>query len=151
MVSGFGDAAVELAARIGDGYWGHSPDAAPVERYRSAGGTAPRYAQINVCWATSEADARKTAHRQWPNAGIKGQLAQDLPTFTHFEQAAEMVTEDDVAGSVACGPDLEPFVESTKRCVDAGYDHVYFHQIGPDQEGFLRFWSDELASALKAL
>jgi len=28
--------------------------------------------------------------------------------------------------------------------VEAGYDHVYFHQIGPDQEGFFRFAEREL-------
>ena len=26
----------------------------------------------------------------------------------------------------------------------AGYDHVYLHQVGPDQEGFLRFAEREL-------
>jgi hypothetical protein len=33
--------------------------------------------------------------------------------------------------------------------IDAGYDHVYLHQIGPDQEGFLRFAERELMPALK--
>ncbi len=32
--------------------------------------------------------------------------------------------------------------------VDAGIDHVYFHQIGPDQEGFCSFWEDELRPVL---
>lgn len=27
----------------------------------------------------------------------------------------------------------------------AGVDHVYFHQIGADQEAFLQVWKDELA------
>jgi hypothetical protein len=27
---------------------------------------------------------------------------------------------------------------------DAGYDHVYVHQVGPDQEGFLDFYSREI-------
>ncbi len=151
VISGFGDAAIDLAAREGDGYWGHAPDPDPIARYRDAGGTGPRFAQINVCWAPSEAEARRTVHERWPNGGIEGQLAQDLPTPTHFEQAAKMVTEEAAAGSVSCGPDVGPYVESTREFLDAGYDHVYFHQIGPDQAGFLRFWSDELASALKTL
>ena len=33
IVSGFGDASIDLAARIGDGYWGHG-DPASVRRYR---------------------------------------------------------------------------------------------------------------------
>ena len=31
--------------------------------------------------------------------------------------------------------------------VDAGYDHVYVHQIGPDQEGFLKFYEREVLPA----
>jgi hypothetical protein len=39
-------------------------------------------------------------------------------------------------------------LESVKRFTEAGYDHLYFHQIGPDHEGFLRFFRDELAPSL---
>ena len=35
--------------------------------------------------------------------------------------------------------------------MEAGVDHVYFHQIGDDQEGFCRFWEKELAPALADL
>jgi coenzyme F420-dependent glucose-6-phosphate dehydrogenase len=28
--------------------------------------------------------------------------------------------------------------------LDAGYDHVYVHQIGEDQEGFFRFYREEV-------
>jgi G6PDH family F420-dependent oxidoreductase len=148
VVSGFGPASVELAARIGDGYWGHSPDKDMVDRYRKAGGDGPRYAQLNVCWAPEEAAARATVHRVWPNAGVTGQLSQDLPTFSHFEDAAKMVTEDDAVASVPCGPDVGPVLESVAEFRDAGYDHLYFHQIGPDQEGFFRFWEQEMRPAL---
>ena len=151
IVSAFGPKAVELAARIGDGYWGTSPQAELIERYEEAGGTGPRYGQMQVCWAEDVDDARKTVRRVWPNGGITGQLSQDLPTWAHFEQAAEMVTEDMAAGSVPCGPELEPFVDSVKAYLDAGYDHVYLHQIGPDQEGFFRFWDRELQPALREL
>ena len=148
VVSAFGPKAIELAARIGDGYWGTSPQGDLIDKFREAGGTGPRYAQIDVCWAPDEAAARKTVHEIWPNGGISGQLSQDLPTWSHFEEAAAMVTEDDAVAHVPCGPDVGPIVESVRSYLDAGYDHLYFHQIGPDQEGFLRFWSDELAPAL---
>jgi coenzyme F420-dependent glucose-6-phosphate dehydrogenase len=148
IVSGFGDAAVDLAARIGDGYWGHSPDPDPLRRYADGGGAGPRYAQINVCWAPDEASARRTAHEIWPNAGVPGQLSQDLPTWTHFEQAVEHVTEDIATKSVTCGPDAGAYVKAAREFTDAGFDHVYFHQIGPDQEGFLTFWDNELRDAL---
>ncbi|MDQ3055332.1 MAG: TIGR03557 family F420-dependent LLM class oxidoreductase [Actinomycetota bacterium] len=148
IVSAFGPKAIEVAARIGDGYWGHAPDGDLLGRFADAGGTGPRYAQLNLCWAEDTSMARKTVHEIWPNAGIPGQLAQDLPTWSHFEEAAELVSEDDATASVPCGPDVQPVVESVRRFLDAGYDHLYFHQIGSDQDGFFRFWNDELQPAL---
>ena len=32
----------------------------------------------------------------------------------------------------------------SESLADAGYDHVYIHQVGPDQEGFLDFYSREI-------
>jgi G6PDH family F420-dependent oxidoreductase len=151
IVSGFGTDAVRLAARIGDGYWGHAPETEVIDLYRESGGTGPRYAQVNLCWADDVTSARKTVHEVWPNAGIPGQLSQDLPTWTHFEQAAQLVREDDATKSVPCGPDVNAVVESVRQFVDAGYDHLYFHQIGPDQDGFFRFWAEELQPALADL
>jgi len=152
VISGFGPSAAALAGRIGDGYWGTSPDRELLESFERAGGAGPRYAQLNVCWATSEDAARRTVHEVWPNSGIPGQLSQDLPTWTHFEQAAEIVTEDDATRSVPCGPDIvDDVLKSVDQYLDAGYDHLYFHQIGDDQEAFFRFWEAELRDALATL
>jgi coenzyme F420-dependent glucose-6-phosphate dehydrogenase len=30
------------------------------------------------------------------------------------------------------------------RFVDAGFDHIYVHQIGPDQEPFCRFYREQV-------
>ena len=151
IVSGFGPAAIECAARIGDGYWGHSPDPSNIEQFTKHGGHGPRYAQINVCWAEDEQSAKETVHRVWPTSGLSGQLMQDLPTWNHFEQAVEIVDVEQASKSTACGPDVGKVLESVKEYVDAGYDHIYFHQIGPDQVGFLRFWERELRDALREL
>jgi coenzyme F420-dependent glucose-6-phosphate dehydrogenase len=151
VVSGFGPKAADLAGRIGDGYWGNAPKRELLDRFAKGGGSGPRYAQLNLCWSTDEAAARKTVLEVWPNAGISGQLSQDLPTWSHFEEAAALVTEEDATKSVPCGPDVEPVLESVRTYLDAGYDHLYFHQIGPDQDGFFRFWADTLQPALADL
>jgi coenzyme F420-dependent glucose-6-phosphate dehydrogenase len=151
VVSGYGPMSVEVAARTGDGYWGHSPESEVIERFEQAGGEGPRLAQIMLCWDSDAERARQTVHRVWPNGGLGGQLSQDLPTWTHFEQATGVLNEDQVVGSMPCGPDVEPVLEQVRAYLDAGYDHLYFHQIGPDQEGFLRFWRSELRSAVSEL
>ena len=95
-----------------------------------------------------EAAARRTVHEVWPTGGIPGQLSQDLPTVKHFEEASTLVTEEQATKSVPCGPDPGPVVEAVQQFADAGYDHVHLHQVGPDQEGFFRFWDEELRQAL---
>ena len=62
----------------------------------------------------------------------------------HFEQAAKLVTRSTVAEQIVCGPDAERHVDAIQEFVDAGYDHVYVHQVGPDQEGFFRFYEREV-------
>ena len=90
--------AAELAGRLGDGLISTAPDAEVVERFEAAGGEGkPKLGQVTVCFAESEDDAKRTAHEWWPNAGIKGDLSQELALPRHFEDAAEMVSEDDVA------------------------------------------------------
>jgi len=149
VVSGFGAEAASLAGRIGDGLWGNARDRELLDAFGQAGGSGPRYAQLNLCWNQSEEAARKTVFETWPSTAVPGQLSQDLPTWTHFEQATQIITEDDATNSAPCGPDLaDELRESVRKYVDAGYDHLYFHQIGDDQVGFFQYWERELRDAL---
>lgn len=67
-----------------------------------------------------------------------------MRTVTHFEQAAKMMSVDDTVKNIVCGPDVQDYLENLQKFVDAGYDHIYIHQIGPDQEGFFGFCQREL-------
>ncbi len=60
-----------------------------------------------------------------------------------------MVREDDIAQKLICGPDPERHIQGIRRFIDAGYDHVYVHQIGPDQEGFFQFYAREVLPQLQ--
>jgi coenzyme F420-dependent glucose-6-phosphate dehydrogenase len=137
--------AAELAGRVGDGLVSTAPDTELVEQFESAGGEGkPKLGQVTVCYAESEGDARRRAHEWWPNAAIKGDLTQELPLPRHFEDAAERVNEDDVAETLVCGPGPERYFEQIEKYADAGFDHVYLHQVGPDQERFFRFAQEKL-------
>ena len=150
MVAAGGEAAVEAAGQIGDGFISTSPKAELIQQFNKAGGVSkPCYGQVTVCWAQSEKEARRTAYEQWPNSALTGELSQELRTVAHFEQAARMVSEDDVAQKIVCGPAPQRHLEQIQKFIDAGYDHVYIHQVGPDQEGFFRFYEQEILPELK--
>jgi coenzyme F420-dependent glucose-6-phosphate dehydrogenase len=149
VVASAGEQATELAGRIGDGIFGLVPEKSLVEQFENAGGKGkPKFGQVHVCWSESEDEAKKTAHEWWPNAAIGGNLSWELPLPSLFEDATASVEPEDVAEAVICGPDPDRHVESIREFVDAGYTDVYYHQIGPDQEGFLRFAESELLPRL---
>src|SRR5215207_21599 len=145
LVAAAGEAAAVLAGGIGDGLVLASPSAETAKKFAESGGEGkPRYGQCHVCWAATEAEAKKTALEWFPNIALPGELSQELPQPAHFEQAASLLSEDDMAQIVACGPDPDRHAEMIQRFVDAGCDHVYLHQIGPDQDGFFDFYEREV-------
>jgi coenzyme F420-dependent glucose-6-phosphate dehydrogenase len=145
IVAAGGPRAAELAGRVGDGLVATSPDKELKREFEKAGGKAkPCYAEIAVCWAEEESAARRTAHKCWPTAALTGELSQVLPVPAHFEQAAKLVKEEDVANQVICGADPERYLSKINEYADAGYDYVWIHQVGPDQEGFIRFFETKV-------
>ena len=150
FVAAAGSNSAELAGRIGDGLISTSPDAELVEAFESAGGKGkPRYGKVTVCWAESEAKARHTAYEIWPTTGLHGALSTELALPDYFEQAVQLVTEDQVAEQVICEPDPERYVAALQKYEEAGFDHVSLHQIGPDQEGFFNFYQREVSPRLQ--
>jgi coenzyme F420-dependent glucose-6-phosphate dehydrogenase len=141
--------AAALAGRHGDALITVAPDKELVQEFEDAGGKGkPRYGQLTVCYAKSEEQARTTAHEVWPNAAMGGALGQELAITSHYEAVAELVREEDVAESVVCGPDQERHLEAIREYEQAGFTHVFVHQIGQEQEAFLRFYADRILPAL---
>lgn len=142
LVSAFGPKALKLAARIGDGFVTMSPDKDSIQSYKDQGGKGPVHAGTKVCYGASEQAALETVLRLWPNEGLPGELAQILPTPSHFEQATELVTAEQIKTPV--GPDIEAHVESLRQYEDAGVDELYVQQVGPDKDAFFSEWAAEV-------
>ena len=146
MVAASGPKMAKIAGRIGDGLIDTAPKSEIVETFHEAGDgqKRPCYGQMTVCWATTVKEARQTVYEQWPNSGLTGELSQELRTVTHFEQATKMLTVEQASKDITCGPDASAHIAAIEEYADAGYDHIYIHQIGQDQEGFFRFYQDEV-------
>ena len=142
-IAAAGPRAAQLAGRIGEGLISTSPQAELVEEFRSAGGNGPRLAQVSVCVAGSEQQAIDTVMEIWPNGGFSGSFKQELALPSHFKEVASLVRPDDLS-SVTCGPDAGKHIEAIQKYVDAGFDYVYMHQIGPDQKSFFDLYSREV-------
>jgi hypothetical protein len=137
-MSGFGDKAIRLAARIADGYICVQPNRDFVRLYREAGGgDRPVQGGLKVCWGPDAGQARKTMHRLWPTDAVPGEAAQLLPLPRHFGQVAELVSEDMI--SAPCGPDPDVHLSAVRAYTDAGCE----------LEGFFEFYSRQVLPRLR--
>ena len=141
--------AAELAGRIGDGLISTAPDDEIVSTYEESGGAGkPKLGMIQVAYDEDEDAGHERAHRLWPNLPLAGSGGQELPAPRDFEESAANVTVADVAESTPAGPDPEPYLDLIRKYGDAGFTHVYVHQIGDNQEEFAGFAARELIPRL---
>ena len=132
LVSGFGPKAVDLAARIGDGFVTVQPDRDLLDRYRAKGGGGKAIAALKGCRDPDEQRARKLAHQLWRTEGVEGQLAQELPALT-LRRGGHQRDRGHGGGVRGAGPDPERHLHAISKYLDAGFDELYINQIGPDQ------------------
>jgi len=137
--------AAELAQRIGDGLISTAPDEHVVKAF---GNGKPRIGMMHCAYDEDAKKGLERATKEWPNLALGGPLGQELATPSDFEEAAAMVDEEDVAESTPHGPDPEPYLKLIGKYADAGFTHVYVHQIGDNQDEFAEFAARELMPRL---
>jgi G6PDH family F420-dependent oxidoreductase len=148
-VAAGGIEAAALAGRKGEALMATEARADLIEAFVSGGGSGPCYAEVAMCYAAREEDARNTAHRyfRWSVAGWP--VMAELPDTEGFAAASKHVSPETVAELITCGPSPERHVEAIRRYVDAGYDHIVLVQVGPEQDAFIEFFERKLAPALR--
>jgi G6PDH family F420-dependent oxidoreductase len=147
-----GEQSVQTFGPLADHLIAVEPDPALVEQWDGAhGGGARKIGQLPICWDTDRERAVQTAHEQFRWFGGGWKVNAELPGPAGFDGATQFVRPDDVAGSIPCGPDLEPVVEAVRRFEEAGFTDVALVQIGDEgQEEFLRTAEKELLPALRS-
>jgi G6PDH family F420-dependent oxidoreductase len=151
FVAASGQASATLAGEIGDGMIGTAPDADLLATFhRGSGEGRSARAELTVCWAEDPDAALETVMRCWPNVALPGSLTAEIALPDHFGDATKLVGHEDVRGSVVVGPDVDDYVEAVRTYERAGYDGVWFHQVGADQQGFADFARKDLLPALTA-
>jgi G6PDH family F420-dependent oxidoreductase len=144
-VSGFGPKAIDLAARIGDGFVSTAPDGDAVKRFRdNGGGDKPCQAGFKAAFAATADEGARIAYEKWPNAGVPGELSQVLPTPRHFEQASELVTQEKAAEAFVCGNDAAAHLEMIDKYAQAGFDEIYVANTGPNYHGLFQLYADSV-------
>lgn len=151
VIAAGGVQAARLAGELGDGVFATEPRGDLVEAFRNAGGEGPAYAEIATAWGTSPQAAAETAwqtHR-WALTGWK--VMAELPNPVNFAAATSTVRVDDILREFACGPDSDVYLTAAQQYLDAGYNQLVLMDAGGDPDGFIDFFSSDLARPMRAL
>lgn len=153
-----GPRGIETFAPLADHLVAVQPEASLIEAWNAAEGTgrigeqARAVGQIPICWDPDEEAAVRRAHEQFRWFGGGWKVNADLPTPAGFAGATQFVRPEDVAGAIACGPDLDRIAASVGEFVEAGFTDVAIVQIGDEgQDRFLQEAAGPLLDRLRAL
>jgi hypothetical protein len=58
------------------------------------------------------------------------------------------VTLEQIGQAIICSSDAQKHIEKLRKYEEAGFTHVYVHQIGPDQQRFIDLYTQEVMPAL---
>ena len=148
-----GEQSVQTFAKLADHLIAVEPKAERVSLWDDATGRvhSRKIGQLPICWDTDRERAVTRAHEQFRWFGGGWKVNAELPGPSGFAGATQFVRPEDVAGSIPCGPDVEPIVEAVRAFTRAGFTDVALVQIGDEkQEEFLGFAEKELLPALRA-
>jgi G6PDH family F420-dependent oxidoreductase len=149
-VAASGIESAEVAGELSDGLISTSSGDEVVKAFRKHGGSAkPCIGSVKVCWAKSQEAAKKTLEKEWPVSALSGRLHVDLPAPKHFEDAVKAMGKVEIPEDSVFGPKPEPYIKAIRSLQENGFDHIYLHQVGTDQEGFLDFFKSTLFPLLE--
>ncbi len=107
-----------------------------------------RIIRLQLSWATTTEAATEQALRDWPVAGMRFATA-DIRTPEDFQAMARHVRAEDVANRVLISADPAEHVAYIQRFIDLGFDDIYLHHVGREQQAFIRMAETSILPALR--
>jgi probable non-F420 flavinoid oxidoreductase len=121
-----------------------------IEVFREGGGEGkPAYLQVHLAWAECEERATQIAFDQWKTNVFSSSLAWNLATPQQFDAAARFVRPEDVEKSVLVSSDLDQHATWLGELADLGFDGLYLHHVGKEQEDFIQAFGESVLPQLR--
>jgi probable non-F420 flavinoid oxidoreductase len=116
--------------------------------YRDAGGRGPAVLQVHLSWAQTDDEAERIAHDQWFTNLFDPPLPWDLDTPDAFEKASAFVTPADLHEGVKISSDLGQHAEWLAGFAELGFDEIYLHHVGQEQDAFIDAFGEKVLPQL---
>ncbi|WP_392544437.1 TIGR03885 family FMN-dependent LLM class oxidoreductase [Oryzobacter telluris] len=119
-----------------------------LDAYRDAGGRGAARLQLHLSWAATDDDALAIAHDQWRSNVHGPPVSWDTETVEAFDTMAATVGPEQVAEVVRVSSDPGQHAAWIQEYVDQGWDEVYLHHVGKEQEAFIDTFGERVLPQL---
>lgn len=109
--------------------------------------TMPKLLQMHLSWAPTDEQAWENAMTEWPNGGMKFPK-QDIRSPFDFQEMAKLVRREDFEGRMIISSDPDQHRAEIQKFIDAGFDRIYIHNVGRNQEEFIKVFGREVLPKL---
>jgi hypothetical protein len=107
------------------------------------------YLQVHLAYAATDGEARDAAFAAWGQNTLPNSVMTDLAHPEQIAAAATHATPDDLDGAVRISSDVGRHVEWLHRDLERGFDALYLHEVGPEQERFIETFGAEVLPRLR--
>ena len=121
------------------------PMRATLSAFREGGGRdKPAFLQAQHGYARTDEEALEDAYHQWRVNIFDSSVLAELRQPADFETAAEFITHRDLRGAIRISSSLEQHARWLQSYADLGFDRVYVHNVGRNQEEFIEAFGREV-------
>jgi probable non-F420 flavinoid oxidoreductase len=119
------------------------------DAYRSAGGRGPLALQVHLSYAQTDEEALDIAYDQWRANVLGPPLAWDIDSVEGFDTAGSFVRPEDMHSSVIISSDPGEHVRRLEEFLELGFDRIYLHHVGKEQDRFLDTFGEHVLPRLR--
>jgi coenzyme F420-dependent glucose-6-phosphate dehydrogenase len=120
-----------------------------VAAFRRGGGEGkPMYLQVQLSWAGSDEEARDQALGQWRNATLPPAVQTRLHMPAEFDDVGAYVRVEDLEPHIRMSADPERHIRWLRQDMELGFDALYLHNVGPNQEAFIETFGSHVLPEL---
>jgi len=104
---------------------------------------------VHLAYAPTESEARDAAFAQWGQNCLPNSVMTDLSHPSQIKAASQHVAPQDLDDAVRISSDTGQHVEWLQRELARGFDRLYLHEVGPEQERFVETFGREVLPRLR--
>ncbi|RYD60841.1 MAG: LLM class flavin-dependent oxidoreductase, partial [Verrucomicrobiaceae bacterium] len=121
-----------------------------LDAFRRGGGEGkPVFLKVGMSYGRSDEIARQNAYEQWRAVAFSNPVLTELHIPSQFDEIGKYVRPEDLDQSLRISGDVERHIAWLQEDIELGFEEIYLHNVGTNQEEFIDVAGSRILPALK--